>query len=82
MIRELLLDNEMQVMQRVRYNFWQVLADVGGFHDGLTILVSMVIRPIAATFFVNSLIKGSQQDPPLSNKQKRRRIELISNLQG
>ena len=64
----------MQVMQRVRYNFWQVLADVGGFHDGLKILVSMLIKPIAATFFVNSLVKGSHQEAPLSKKQKRRRL--------
>ena len=48
----------MQVMQRVRYNFWQALADVGGFHDGLKLLVSLFIAPVSSILFENDLLKG------------------------
>ena len=34
------------------------LADVGGFHDGISLILSLFLAPIAATFFENDLLKG------------------------
>jgi len=36
------LDLDLTIMKRTRYNIWDLLADVGGFNDGLHLLVSFV----------------------------------------
>ena len=44
-------DVNKQVNIRVRYSFWDALSDVGGFHDGLCLLVRLFMGPLAANFF-------------------------------
>lgn len=53
------IDNSVQVEKRIRYNFWMALGDVGGFHDGLSLLVYLLMAPFAAIFFENDLLKGN-----------------------
>lgn len=37
--------------QRVRYNIWDLLADVGGFNDGLLLLCSIFMSSYSAFSF-------------------------------
>ena len=51
------LDTVKQVNKRVRYNVWQAISDVGGFKDGLTLIVSTFLHSVASTLFVRDLTK-------------------------
>ena len=62
-------DVDKQVNIRVRYSLWDALGDVGGFHDGLALIVRLVVSPLAANFFQYDLVKGSKQDSPQSKLQ-------------
>ena len=35
------------------------LADVGGFNDGVKLILSLFLTPIAATLFENDILKGN-----------------------
>ena len=45
-------------MSRQRLSFWQALGDIGGFHDGLVLLVKLFMVPLSANFFNFNLTKG------------------------
>ena len=51
------VDNNTQVIKRIRYNFWMALGDIGGFYDGLKLLLSFFMAPIAALFYENDLLR-------------------------
>ena len=36
---------------RKRYNYWDLLADVGGFHDGIILLCSIFMGSISSVAF-------------------------------
>ena len=42
------------------------LADVGGFHDGIKLILSIFLAPIAATFFENDLLKSKLYEETLT----------------
>ena len=46
---------------------WQALADVGGFYDGLGLLVGTLISNISATRFLLELFTGLKVDEPRGN---------------
>ena len=48
----------MQEMATVRLSFWKALEELGGFHDGIYVLLSVMIRPVAAALFQSELVKG------------------------
>lgn len=48
---------------RTRYNFWDALGDVGGFHDGLMLLLSLFMGSISAASFTNALVNGAYHFP-------------------
>ena len=64
------LDNSLQVEKRIRYSLWTALSDVGGFHDGLKLVLDLVMAPMAATFFENEILRDKLFSLPLSRKQK------------
>ena len=64
------LHNKMQVSSRVRYSLWQALADVGGFHDGLFLIVRFLIAPIAATFFHREILRKDLIETKLSKEER------------
>ena len=68
--------------KRIRYSFWTALADIGGFHDGLTLLVHVLMNPIAATFFENSILGCNLFAQHLSQDQKQKRRKLAQSLKG
>lgn len=53
------LDPEKMVGQRVRYNFWHAVSDVGGAHDGLCIIAKVLVGPFVANLFQYDLVKNS-----------------------
>ena len=70
----------MQVQSRTRYSFWSALSDVGGLADGLAIIVSFFVSPIAAAYYERDLIKESLIDPKHSAKHDRKQIRLAQAL--
>ena len=53
------VDDKIQVVKRIRYNFWMALGDIGGFYDGLRLVLTFFMAPIAALFFENDLLKNT-----------------------
>ena len=52
------IDKKVQIMSRQRLSFWQALGDVGGFHDGLILLIKLFMVPLSASFFNFDWTKG------------------------
>ena len=48
----------MYVQTRTRYNFWDLLGDVGGFHDGLVLVASLFMSFIAQLAFQRDYLDG------------------------
>ena len=48
----------MQVQTRTRYNCWDLLGDVGGFHDGLGLVASLFMGFIAQMTFQRDYTYG------------------------
>ena len=51
------LDSLSKTTIRKRYSFWEALSDVGGFNDGLTILVSIIMSPLSRAYFIQDTLK-------------------------
>ena len=49
------LDVVKQINQRIRYTLWDALADIGGFYDGLHIMIGSVLTSVAATLYSNEI---------------------------
>ena len=60
--------NQLQIEKRIRYSFWKAIEDIGGFHDGLTLLFTLFLAPISAIFFENDLLTGNLFTQHLSQK--------------
>ena len=48
-----------QIEQRIRYNYWDLLADVGGFNDGCFLLASLFMSFYASLNFRMNYINGT-----------------------
>lgn len=44
---------------RKRYSFWDALGDIGGFYDGLRLLIWIFMAPITSIIFTNDTVQGS-----------------------
>ena len=77
---EFTISNELQIEKRIRYNFWMALADIGGFHDGLFLVLSLFMSPFAAKLFDNDLMRGNVFNWSLNRKKKRDRNRLVQSL--
>ena len=58
----------------MRYSFWDALGDVGGFHDGLVLLINFFIGPFTARGFFFDLVKKLREEPSQVLKSKNKRI--------
>ena len=56
------LSGELHVEQRTRYNFWDLLGDVGGFHDGLILLAEIFLGFAAQLAFESDYLNGRLLD--------------------
>ena len=70
--------------QRTRYGFWQFVSDIGGFHDGLRLLVNIIFAPIVSFSFASDFVdKGVYVAKSRLKINKNQRLLLhstISNL--
>ena len=57
------IDSQVQIMKRIRFNFWIALAEIGGFRDGLVMLVHFITTTTMVTLFENDLISGGKVLP-------------------
>ena len=54
----------------MRYNLWMALSDVGGFHDGIFIIMSLFMVPLSSAIFHYDLTKNNlfeQKEKKLKN---------------
>ena len=70
----------MIIESRTRYSFWTALGDVGGFHDGLTLLMKVFMASIAAISYENDLLKGNLFEEHLTPDQKYSRRKLAKQV--
>ena len=65
------LGNMIQILERTRYNFWDLLGDVGGFNDGLHLVGSLLLSGWAAFSFKQSILKNVKVDVEALKKNNR-----------
>ena len=41
-------DGTVEIKERIRFNYWDLLGVVGGFHDGLFLVFSMKQLPVSS----------------------------------
>ena len=56
------LNGWLKVEQRTRYNMWDLLGDVGGFHDGLFLLGSMFVTTYSNFSFKKDYFDGTTKE--------------------
>ena len=56
------LGDYIQVQTRIRYTYWNLLGDVGGFHDGFGILISICMGSYGALAFKAEYLSGNYID--------------------
>ena len=67
-------------MQRQRYNYWMALGDIGGFHDGMSLLIGLFMGPYSALVFLQNFVQGGVYSAA-TQKQKQERKQAVSLLQ-
>ena len=79
------LNNKIRMISRKRYSFWQALGDIGGFHDGLYLLINITMAPLSASMFFNKFVHGKvYSTQPISQKRAyhMRKVAAQSLLHG
>lgn len=56
------LTSDLHVEKRTRYNFWHLLGDVGGFHDGLILIAKLFMGLAARCAFQKDYLNGKLTD--------------------
>ena len=66
-----------KVESRVRYSYWDLLGDVGGFNDGLFLLGSILLKTYAGLAFKEDYLIGTEFESP-----KSRSVRSLENSEG
>ena len=56
------LGSNIKIIERIRYNVWDLLGDVGGFNDGLHLVGSFLLSSYAAFSFKQSILQNVKVD--------------------
>ena len=59
----------MIIQNRTRYNFWDLLGDIGGFNDGLFLLCSIFMSSYSALAYKIDYLNGKVVDDDGSRKK-------------
>ena len=59
---EIELGNKIHIEKRIRYSIWNLISDVGGFSDGITIVCSIFMTTYSAMAFKTSFLNRSYYD--------------------
>ena len=51
-------DGIVKIQERIRYNFWDLLADVGGFNDGMILLCTLFMSSYSAIAYKIDFLNG------------------------
>ena len=68
---KLKLNGMKRVESRVRYNYWDLLGDVGGFNDGLYLIGSLMLSTYARAAFQQDYLDGIEVESPTSETVRR-----------
>ena len=71
----------MQEIRRTRKDVWEVIGIVGGYHDGLGLIASLLFSPLAGILFQRDLVQGSFRDTKSSLGSKMARNKLSKSLE-
>ena len=55
-------------MIRTKFNVWDAIGFIGGTHDGIYLIVGILLRPISACLFQIDLVKDSMIDTGQTKK--------------
>ena len=56
------LGESAKIQQRIRFGVWQALGDIGGFYDGVGLILGSIMSQFAATKFLMELFSGTKVD--------------------
>ena len=63
-----MIDSDKNVIKRKSQNISDVITKVGGFYEGLVVILGVLLAPFSAHFFVSDLVSDSLMDPSKSSK--------------
>lgn len=74
------MNGYMRVQERTKYSVWNLLGDVGGFYDGLFLIIGILLAPYTAAALKVDLINGRRIDVGYSSEN--RKIHYSSKYQN
>lgn len=57
-------------MSRTRLSFWTALGEIGGFYDGLSLLVKIFMGPLSSAFFYTEFLGRGRYEERLSKNER------------
>ena len=57
------IDTRLKKMIRRRYSVWQALGDIGGFFDGIKLVISIFMIPISGAVYFEEALKNKLYTP-------------------
>ena len=69
-------------MTRKRYSAWEVLSDIGGFHDGVVLIVGYFVSPLVSTLFQVDLLQRTMIARKEQQSQRHTRLKMAKYLQA
>ena len=71
----------MLMLERKRYNIWDALGDIGGFHDGLYLFLQFAFMGrYSSAMFEHSIAQGSKYRKGPGGEQRKKREKLVKKL--
>ena len=72
-----------EISKRTRYNFWNLLGDVGGFNDGLFLVCEIFMATYAALSFKIDYLNNLAVEKTKSDKSKdsTKQYEVLKKMQ-
>lgn len=65
-------------MERARYTFWDCLGDVGGFHDGIILVLYYIMIPYSAASFKSHFSNDAKYSKKTSIETQQRQQSLAN----
>ena len=78
---KIMLAKEMVIMERVRYQVWDLLGDIGGFYDGIILALFLFMGPYSAKSFANNFVDKTRFLVQDKKKDNQREINLVNKWQ-
>ena len=66
---EMELANKIQIEKRIRYSIWNLISEVGGFSDGITLICNIFMTAYSAMAFKTSFLNRSYYDSDMDPRE-------------